>query len=128
MALHSSDRLLWLCLGTVHIPGSCILQRDSGANLPQGVTLFFAVRGIAAELYHVQELTEIRNGDKDDQVIGEGTEDGKYDLSPFFNTIASSLTLIPALKLETLQKLSESTSFDLRAAYGTDDIFVRCNC
>ena len=30
---------------------------------------------------------------------------------------ASNLSLIPALKLETLQKLSESTSFDLRAAY-----------
>ncbi|KKZ63979.1 hypothetical protein EMCG_01733 [[Emmonsia] crescens] len=75
MASQNNDRVVWLCLG---------------------ITLFFAVRGIAAELHRIRELTAIRNGDKDDQVIGEGTED--------------------ALKLETLQKLSESTSFDLRAA------------
>ncbi|OJD14318.1 hypothetical protein AJ78_05313 [Emergomyces pasteurianus Ep9510] len=75
MASQNNDRVVWLCLG---------------------VTLFFAVRGIAAELHRIRELTAIRNGEKDDQVIGEGTED--------------------ALKLETLQKLSESTSFDLRAA------------
>ncbi|OJD22815.1 hypothetical protein ACJ73_05834 [Blastomyces percursus] len=67
----NNDRVVWLCLG---------------------VTLFLAVRGIAAELHRIRELTAIRNGDKDDQVIGEGTED------------------------ETLEKLSESTSFDLRAA------------
>ncbi|KLJ06951.1 hypothetical protein EMPG_17559 [Blastomyces silverae] len=75
MTSQNNDRVVWLCLG---------------------VTLFFAVRGIAAELHRIRELTAIRNGDKDDQVIGEGTED--------------------ALKLETLEKLSESTSFDLRAA------------
>ncbi|PGG99416.1 hypothetical protein AJ79_08532 [Helicocarpus griseus UAMH5409] len=54
MALQSNDRVLWLCLG---------------------VTLFFAVRGIAAELHRVRELTSIKKGEKDDQVIGEGTED-----------------------------------------------------
>ncbi|KAK2784686.1 hypothetical protein FQN52_008914 [Onygenales sp. PD_12] len=75
MASRINDRVLWLCLG---------------------VTLFFAARGIGAELYRVRELTAIRKGEKEDQVIGEGTED--------------------ALKLETLQKLSESTSFDLRSA------------
>ncbi|KAK2796758.1 hypothetical protein FQN50_009439 [Emmonsiellopsis sp. PD_5] len=75
MASRINDRILWLCLG---------------------VTFFFAARGIGAELYRVRELTAIRKGEKEDQVIGEGTED--------------------ALKLETLQKLSESTSFDLRSA------------
>ncbi|QSS53564.1 hypothetical protein I7I53_00859 [Histoplasma capsulatum var. duboisii H88] len=75
MTSQYNDRVVWLCLGA---------------------TLFFAVRGVAAELHRIRELTTIRNGEKDDQVIGEGTED--------------------ALKLETLQKLSESTSFDLRAA------------
>ncbi|ODH39834.1 hypothetical protein ACO22_01777 [Paracoccidioides brasiliensis] len=75
MASQNNDRVVWLCLG---------------------VTLFFAVRGIASELHRIRELTAIRKGEKDDQVIGEGTED--------------------ALKLETLQKLSESTSFDLRVA------------
>lgn len=54
------------------------------ANISPGITLFLAVRGIAAELYRVQELTEIRKGDKGDQVIGEGTEDGKYAL-PYLN-------------------------------------------
>ncbi|RDW81779.1 uncharacterized protein DSM5745_05336 [Aspergillus mulundensis] len=70
-----SDRLLWLCLG---------------------VTLFFAVRGIAADLHQVNELTEIKNDDNDDKILNEGTED--------------------ALKLDTLLKLSKSTSYDLRSA------------
>ncbi|KAL2004990.1 hypothetical protein VTN00DRAFT_2840 [Thermoascus crustaceus] len=75
MASQSSDRFLWVCLG---------------------VSLFFAARGIAAELRRVRELTEITHQENEDRMISEGTED--------------------ALKLETLQKLSESTSFDLRAA------------
>ncbi|KAL2824525.1 hypothetical protein BDW59DRAFT_147462 [Aspergillus cavernicola] len=75
MASHMSDRLLWLCLG---------------------VSLFFAVRGIAADLYRVNELTEIKNDESDDKIISEGTED--------------------ALKLDTLLKLSNSTSYDLRSA------------
>ncbi|KAL4951304.1 hypothetical protein BDW69DRAFT_40910 [Aspergillus filifer] len=70
-----SDRLLWLCLG---------------------VSLFFAVRGIAADLHRVNELTEIKKDDSDDKIISEGTED--------------------ALKLDTLLKLSNSTSYDLRSA------------
>ncbi|KAI9044611.1 uncharacterized protein KD926_000522 [Aspergillus affinis] len=79
MASHLSDRLLWLCLG---------------------VTLFFAVRGIATDLRRVRDLTEIKHVEKEDRMISEGTED--------------------ALKLDTLLKLSESTNHDLRAAY--DDI------
>ncbi|KAL2794077.1 hypothetical protein BJX66DRAFT_208188 [Aspergillus keveii] len=75
MASHMSDKLLWLCLG---------------------VSLFFAVRGIAADLHRVNELTEIKNDDNDDKIISEGTED--------------------ALKLDTLLKLSNSTSYDLRSA------------
>ncbi|KAF3482158.1 uncharacterized protein GIQ15_04917 [Arthroderma uncinatum] len=75
MASHSNDRILWLCLG---------------------VTLFFAARGIAAELYRVKDLTEIRKLEKEEPVIGQATED--------------------ALRLETLQRLSGSSSFDLRAA------------
>ncbi|KAL3438615.1 hypothetical protein BDV09DRAFT_191750 [Aspergillus tetrazonus] len=75
MASHMSDRVLWLCLG---------------------VTLFFAVRGIAADLQQVNRLTEIKNDSNDDKIINEGTED--------------------ALKLDTLLKLSNSTSYDLRSA------------
>ncbi|KAK2873452.1 hypothetical protein FQN49_002359 [Arthroderma sp. PD_2] len=71
MASHSNDRILWLCLG---------------------VTLFFAARGIAAELYRVKDLTEIRKVEKEEPVIGQATED------------------------ETLERLSGSSSFDLRAA------------
>ncbi|GAQ12023.1 hypothetical protein ALT_9344 [Aspergillus lentulus] len=76
MASHLSDRFLWLCLG---------------------VSLFFAVRGIAADLRRVSDLTEIKHVEKEDKIISEGTED--------------------ALKLDTLLKLSDSTSYDLRAAY-----------
>ncbi|GFF45554.1 hypothetical protein IFM58399_07574 [Aspergillus lentulus] len=75
MASHLSDRFLWLCLG---------------------VSLFFAVRGIAADLRRVSDLTEIKHVEKEDKIISEGTED--------------------ALKLDTLLKLSDSTSYDLRAA------------
>ncbi|GFF51119.1 hypothetical protein IFM61606_06741 [Aspergillus udagawae] len=75
MASHLSDRFLWLCLG---------------------VSLFFAVRGIVADLRRVSDLTEIKQVEKEDKIISEGTED--------------------ALKLDTLLKLSDSTSYDLRAA------------
>ncbi|KAF7117230.1 hypothetical protein CNMCM5793_005986 [Aspergillus hiratsukae] len=75
MASHLSDKFLWLCLG---------------------VSLFFAVRGIAADLRRVSDLTEIKHVEKEDKIISEGTED--------------------ALKLDTLLKLSDSTSYDLRAA------------
>ncbi|EAU38682.1 predicted protein [Aspergillus terreus NIH2624] len=61
-----------------------------------GVSLFFAVRGITSDLRRVSDLTEIKHVEKEDKMISEGTED--------------------ALNLDTLLKLSESTSYDLRAA------------
>ncbi|KAJ5628321.1 Armadillo-like helical [Penicillium lividum] len=75
MAPFSGDGVLWLCLG---------------------ISLFFAVRGIATDLRQVVDLTEIKHVDREDKIISEGTED--------------------ALKLDTLLKLSSSTSHDLRAA------------
>ena len=45
-----------------------------------GVTLFFAARGIAAELYRVKSLIEIKNVEKEEDLIGEATEDGKQSL------------------------------------------------
>ncbi|KAF9894213.1 hypothetical protein FE257_007715 [Aspergillus nanangensis] len=61
-----------------------------------GISLFFAARGIATDLRRVYDLTEIKHVEKEDKMISEGTED--------------------ALKIDTLLKLSESTSYDLRAA------------
>ncbi|KAJ5606969.1 hypothetical protein N7537_003588 [Penicillium hordei] len=75
MAPFSGDGVLWLCLG---------------------VSLFFAIRGIATDLRQVVDLTEIKHVEKEDKIISEGTEE--------------------ALKLDTLLKLSQSTSHDLRAA------------
>ncbi|CAG8903008.1 unnamed protein product [Penicillium egyptiacum] len=75
MAPFSGDGVLWLCLG---------------------VSLFFAIRGIATDLRQVVDLTEIKHVEKEDRIISEGTEE--------------------ALKLDTLLKLSQSTSHDLRAA------------
>ncbi|KAJ5082000.1 hypothetical protein N7532_011043 [Penicillium argentinense] len=76
MAPFSGDGVLWLCLG---------------------VSLFFAVRGIATDLRQVVDLTEIKHVEKEDKIISEGTEE--------------------VLKLDTLLKLSSgSTSHDLRAA------------
>ncbi|KAJ5355805.1 Armadillo-like helical [Penicillium concentricum] len=75
MASFSGDGVLWLCLG---------------------VSLFFAIRGIATDLRQVVDLTEIKHVEKEDRIISEGTEE--------------------ALKLDTLLKLSQSTSHDLRAA------------
>ncbi|KAJ6014001.1 hypothetical protein N7540_008592 [Penicillium herquei] len=75
MAPISGDGVLWVCLG---------------------ISLFFAVRGIATDLRQVVDLTEIKHVEREDKIISEGTEE--------------------ALKLDTLLKLSESTSHDLRAA------------
>ncbi|KAJ5246994.1 Armadillo-like helical [Penicillium chermesinum] len=75
MAPLSGDGVLWLCLG---------------------ISLFFAVRGIATDIRQVVDLTEIKRDEREDKIISEGTEE--------------------ALKLDTLLKLSESTSHDLRAA------------
>jgi hypothetical protein len=55
-----------------------------------GVSLFFAVRGIAADLQSVNELTEIKNNDSDDKIISEGTEDGtentQYSICTYFTS------------------------------------------
>ncbi|KAI2791523.1 hypothetical protein POX_c04384 [Penicillium oxalicum] len=61
-----------------------------------GISLFFAARGILHDLRQVVDLTEIKHAEKEDKIIGEGTED--------------------VLKLDTLLKLSESTSPELRSA------------
>ncbi|GAM38773.1 hypothetical protein TCE0_033f09781 [Talaromyces pinophilus] len=57
---------------------------------------FVAARRIVRDLYEVRELTEIKRPDNDENVISKGTED--------------------ALKLETLQKLTQSPSYELRGA------------
>lgn len=38
--------------------------------------MFFAVRGVAADLRRVRDLTEIKQVEKEDKMISEGTEDG----------------------------------------------------
>lgn len=43
-----------------------------------GVSLFLAARGVSEVLYQVRELTQIKHEEKDDHVIGEGTEEGTY--------------------------------------------------
>lgn len=77
MASHLNDRLLWLCLGmspglTFFLAILC-LQHVTDST---GVTLFFAVRGIATDLRRVRDLTEIKHVEKEDRMISEGTEDG----------------------------------------------------
>lgn len=71
MAPFSGDGVLWLCLG----------KRDLDAlkdfNLTKtGISLFFAVRGIATDLRQVIDLTEIKHAEREDKIISEGTEDG----------------------------------------------------
>lgn len=45
-----------------------------------GASLFFAVRGIAADLRHVRDLTQIKHVEKEDKMISEGTEDGSESI------------------------------------------------
>ena len=45
-----------------------------------GVSLFFAVRGIATDLRQVVDLTEIKQTEKEDKIISEGTEEGAHIL------------------------------------------------
>ncbi|KAJ5121218.1 uncharacterized protein N7515_009179 [Penicillium bovifimosum] len=61
-----------------------------------GVSLVFVIRSITTELRQIVDLTEIQHPEKEDKIISEGTEE--------------------ALKLDTLLKLSQSTSYDLRAS------------
>ena len=120
MAPFSGDGVLWLCLGM----GSLwVLASNIILTLP-GVSLFFAVRGIATDLRQVVDLTEIKHVEKEDTIISEGTEDG-MNRSLIFSFIAL-LTGFKALKLDTLLKLSQSTNHDLRAAYAT--IIRQNNC
>ena len=44
-----------------------------------GISLFFAVRGIATDLRQVVDLTEIKHIEREDKIISEGTEDGKIN-------------------------------------------------
>lgn len=83
-----------------------------------GVSLFFAVRGIATDLRRVHDLTEIKHVEKEDKMINEGTEDGRDRLNLAGSLHCPANTSL-VLKLDTLLKLSESTSYDLRAAYAS---------
>lgn len=49
---------------------------DSVRLTAAGVSLFFAVRGITTDLRRVRDLTEIKQVEKEDKMISEGTEDG----------------------------------------------------
>lgn len=71
------------------------------------------MRGIATDLRQVVDLTEIKHAEREDKIISEGTEDGRQagNIKMMLSDIMS------VLKLDTLLKLSESTSHDLRAAY-----------
>jgi hypothetical protein len=62
----------------------------------------------------VSDLTEIKHVEKEDKIISEGTEDGMLNVAT--RGFPVTLTSIAALKLDTLLKLSDSTSYDLRAA------------
>jgi hypothetical protein len=44
-----------------------------------GISLFLAVRSIGDVLQQVRELNQIKHDEKEDHVIGEGTEEGMYD-------------------------------------------------
>ncbi|KAH8701138.1 hypothetical protein BGW36DRAFT_292977 [Talaromyces proteolyticus] len=57
---------------------------------------FIAYRRVIRDLYEVRKLTEIRHDENDERMISQGTED--------------------ALKLDTLQKLTESPTYELRGA------------
>ena len=84
-----------------------------------GVTLYFAGRGILAELHRIRDLTAIRNADKDENVLGEATEDGiplPFILCTLNHFIQDLTVHFQALNLDTLQKLSEAPSYELRSA------------
>ena len=44
--------------------------------VPSGVCLFLITQSIASNLHEVQDLTEIRNVEKEDRMISDGAEDG----------------------------------------------------
>lgn len=80
------------------------------------------MRGVAADLRRVRDLTEIKQVEKEDRMISEGTEDGERvgPAGDFLGLVTNSCVAV--LKLDTLLKLSESTSYDLRAAYVFTDL------
>lgn len=58
---------------------SCSPRFSSTAVLTAiGVSLFLAARSVSQVLYQVRELTQIKRDEKEDHVIGEGTEEGMY--------------------------------------------------
>jgi hypothetical protein len=114
MALRSGNSLLWLALGKY-----IVSRRFSFVLIPArtGLSLgFVAARRIVRDLYQVRELTEITRPENDERMISQGTEDGNI---PVDASVICILIKYPALKLETLQKLTESPSYELRGAYVT---------
>lgn len=120
MAPFSGDGVLWLCLGM-----NIICLQETIRLTVLGVSLFFAVRGIATDLRQVVHLTEIKHVEKEDKIISEGTEDGMDQC--LTHGSKALLTVRQALKLDTLLKLSQSTNHDLRAAYATTYNVIREN-
>lgn len=90
MAPVSGDGVLWLCLGMR--TKTCRFQHVKLTYT--GVSLFFAIRGIAKDLRQVVDLTEIKNAEKEDKTISEGTEEGieghLLDLTVCLRTIKPS--------------------------------------
>lgn len=73
MNFQISDRVLWIGLGVYSLdPNLAIILMFIG------VSLFLAARSVSEVLYRVRELTQIKREEKDDHVIGEGTEEGIY--------------------------------------------------
>lgn len=63
-----------------------------------GISLFFAVRGIATDLRQVVDLTEIKHAEREDKIISEGTEDGTPTLQipcTYHLTLCQCLSWIP---------------------------------
>jgi hypothetical protein len=75
MAPFSGDGVLWLCLGM----GIFTSYSENIQLTCPGVSLFFAIRGIATDLRQVVDLTEIKHVEKEDKIISEGTEEGMRD-------------------------------------------------
>ncbi|KAF3027719.1 hypothetical protein E8E15_007275 [Penicillium rubens] len=88
MAPFSGDGVLWLCLG---------------------VSLFFAIRGIATDLRQVVDLTEIKHVEEEDKIITEGTEEGAQI------SVSNMLLTSHDLRAASLRIISErSTKGDTR--------------
>ncbi|KZF25994.1 hypothetical protein L228DRAFT_257502 [Xylona heveae TC161] len=88
------------------------LTDDRWLWLGLGVLSFFAIRAVSSQLGIVQRLTGVSSEQRPPHVICQDTEDGNFEGFPngFF------LLTISALNLDTLQKLTEGSSYDLRGA------------